>query len=105
MHIMKNHFDNVVSIQAEGPVIKITGPLTQVTVMTALEKCLQLLPESGELQLNLKNVGQCDSSSLAFLIAVIRESNKRGLQFQVVDMPHQMRELSRVSGLEKVLSL
>jgi anti-anti-sigma factor len=102
---MKNHFDNMVSIQAEGPVIKITGPLVQSTVMSALEKSLQLLPESGELILNLMGVGQCDSSSLAFLIALIRESSKRGLQTQVVDMPHQMRELSRVSGLEKVISL
>lgn len=102
---MKSHLDNIVTISQEGPVLKVTGPLTQFTVMSALEKVMQILPASGEFVLNLNEVKQCDSSSLAFLIALIRESKARNLQFQVVDMPDQMQELGRVSGLEKVLSV
>lgn len=73
--------------------------------MAALEQSMVLLPSNQDILINLSGVTGCDSSSLAFLTALMRESKKRRTQLKFCDMPSQMLQIGRVSGLDNVLPI
>ncbi len=83
----------------------ISGPLTQSTVQGMLEKSKALVPQQGKIYVNLANVERCDSASLAFLTALLREAKKKQTQLLFIHLPKLMYALGRVSGLNNLLPL
>lgn len=83
----------------------VSGSLTKQTVQKVLEKCKGLLPAKKTIYVNLAKVDKCDSASLAFLTALLREGKSKQTQIFFVHLPKLMYELGRVSGLNNVLPL
>ncbi len=83
----------------------ITGDLTQDTVMSALAQSIKLLARDSHYKVNLSAVGRCDSASLAFLTALMREGKSKGTQLQFNHLPMQMLQIGKVSGLIDILPI
>lgn len=94
-----------ITIRLHGEELLVGGKLTHETVMLALEKSMAVLPSNCQINVNLSGVSRCDSASLAFLTALIREGKKKNTQFQFSHMPGQMLQISWVSGLDDVLPI
>ncbi|MBS0286206.1 MAG: STAS domain-containing protein [Proteobacteria bacterium] len=96
---------NTVKVSIKDDNLIISGELTQDTVMSALAQCQKLLPRGKEIEVNLSAVIRCDSASLAFLTALIRESNAKQSKLRFTNLPKQMLQIGRVSGLDSILPL
>lgn len=102
---MKNHCAKALMIRLDAPDILIGGPLTQDTVMEALSQCTALLPQQTPVTFNLKGVTDCDSASLALLIALMRAAKETRTVLSFSNLPKQMMDLSQVSGLNGILPI
>lgn len=102
---MKSHYVEELMIRYEAPDVLIAGPLTQETVMVALSQCSALLPPQTPVTFNLKGVTDCDSASLAFLIALMRAAKASRTVLSFSNLPKQMMDLSQVSGLNGILPI
>ena len=103
---MKNHSqENNSSIYRDKDVIFVKGPLKQDSVTGAFEQCLSFLAAKDPVKIDLIGVTQCDSSSLAFLTALMRESKKRDVQITFLHIPKQMLDLGKVSGINELLPI
>jgi phospholipid transport system transporter-binding protein len=54
---------------------------------------------------DLAAVTECDSSALALLTALTRDTQKIGKQAHFIHLPAQLMAIAKLSGLDKVLSL
>lgn len=102
---MKSHSVEELTIHFASPDVVIEGPLTQETVMSALSECSALLPPQTPVTFNLQGVTDCDSSGLAFLIALLRVAKEKGNHLSFRNLPKQMIDLSHVSGLDGMIPL
>ncbi len=73
--------------------------------MSALERCNVLLPSNRDIQVDLSAISRCDSASLAFLTALLREGKTKKLNIRFINMPNQMLQIGMVSGLDHILPL
>src|SRR5437868_8475153 len=103
MIIMKNPYVNNIGVTLKENELIVTGALTYATVMHALALCQNLLSTNQDRVVNLGAVTNSDSSSLAFMTALIREGNAKHCIIKFSQLPYQMRRLSLVSGLEHIL--
>lgn len=94
-----------VNITQEKGTIHIKGELSFDTVEYALEKTKVLITYDHTLILNLAAVVNCDSASLAFVTAVLREAKRKRTRLLFTKVPLQMLDLSRVSGLDGLIAL
>lgn len=94
-----------INIIQEKGAIHIKGTLGFDTVEYALEKTKVLITYDDTLTLNLEGVMNCDSASLAFVAAVLREAKKKRTKLLFKKVPSQMLDLSRVSGLDGLITL
>lgn len=83
----------------------VAGDLTQETVMSALSTCSKLLPSKAKIEVDFSGIKKCDSASLAFLTALLREGKAKETQLLFTHLPVQMLQIGRVSGLEHILPL
>lgn len=90
-------------ISQTDDVISIHGALTALTVEGALAKAKPLIAYEARMQFNLEGIENCDSAGLAFITAILRESKKKRTKLSFIHVPRQMRDLSRVSGLDSLL--
>lgn len=102
---MKSHCVEELTIRYLAPDVCIEGPLTQETVMSALSQCTALLPKQTPVTFNLKGVTDCDSASLALLIALMRVAKAGGNELRFSNVPKQMMDLSQVSGLTGIIPI
>lgn len=91
-----------VHLNLQDDELHIEGALTQQTVMTAWKSCQALLTSKIQ-TINFSQVTLCDSTSIVFLVALLREKKKAALQFKFIGLPKQMLDLAKVSGLEVLL--
>lgn len=92
-------------IRFDNTALIIEGALTQQTVVEALNQSIKQLPTNTVIQVNFEGVTHSDSASLAFLMALLREAKKKSVRLQFVELPKQMLELARVSGVLSVLPM
>lgn len=95
---------NDVTIKLDNNHLIVHGKLTQDTVMYALEQFMALLDHHDAIVVNLAGVTFCDSASLAFLMELLRVSKKRQIQLKICEMPKQLCDLARVSGVDNIFS-
>ncbi len=102
---MKNPSSNPLTITAGAEQIEVAGSLVQSTVVAAYDQLVNMLSGKQSLKINLANISVCDSASLALLLALRREADKRKIELMFIRCPQQMLDLSYVSGVTKILSL
>ncbi|HRE33412.1 MAG TPA: STAS domain-containing protein, partial [Candidatus Berkiella sp.] len=70
---MKNLFsENDVTVEFFNNELLVKGPLTQDTVVAAIKRSEPLIPHEQSVTINLSEVRDCDSASLAFIMALLR---------------------------------
>ncbi|OUS31707.1 hypothetical protein A9Q99_03855 [Gammaproteobacteria bacterium 45_16_T64] len=57
------------------------------------------------IELDLEKVGQSTSVGLSLLLCYVRKAKKTNKTLTLVNMPHKLFEMARVSGLDDVLPL
>lgn len=99
---MNNHTPN---ITVTGGNAYLTGALTFATVVQLRIAGDQLIAKHARLDFDFENVTHCDSSALTLLTAWTRSSQRHGKVVSFINLPQQLRDIAKISGLDKVLSL
>lgn len=94
-----------VVISSVENIIHINGILNANTVEYALEQTKPLISYDETITLHLGNVTNCDSAGLTFLTAILREAKKKRTKLLFNNVPKQMLDLGRVSGLDGLLTI
>ena len=68
-------------------------------------KALLFDDESNTLDINLAQLERSDSSGLAILVEWYREAEQRNKNITFLNMPAQMYDMARISGLNEILPL
>jgi len=68
-------------------------------------KSLLFDDESNTLEINLSQLERSDSSGLAILVEWYREAEQRNKKITFLNMPAQMYDMARISGLDEILPL
>lgn len=92
-----------IAIQFNQGELTLTGALNQSTVESAFFQIIPLFEAQPKITVNLQQVTECDSASLAFLMALLREAKKRSSQLTFIHMSKQMCDLAKVSGILPLL--
>jgi len=92
-------------VYQKDKVIIVEGDLTIHTVELLLDQAKPLITYDETVTVNLKKVGACDSASLAFLIAILREAKLKRSQIIFSQVPKEMIDLGRVSGIDELITL
>lgn len=96
---------STITLHLRNAELILKGALNQYSVESALAQSNSLLPTGQSVTVNLHHVTDCDSASLAFLMALLREAKKRNTTLTFIHMPTQMRDLGRISGINPILSV
>ena len=83
----------------------ISGILNFKTVVALREEGEKLLSQQDGLEFDFSAVTKSDSAGLALLTAWFRSAQKKKKQITCTHLPQQLRDMARVSGLEKILAL
>ncbi len=84
----------------------VSGELRFDTVPALLEHSRSLFAAGvPALQLDLQDVAHADSAGLALLIEWFRAARAAGQEISFINVPSQMLDMARVSGLDGVLPL
>lgn len=79
------------------------GELAFATVMGLLDQSKPLFRERESLVFDLGGVDKTDSAGLALLVEWMGWAEKDQKSIQFVNIPRQMMDIARVSGLDRVL--
>ena len=82
---------------------RLVGELSFDTVPQLIEQAAAVFPDCPELEVDLGGVRRSDSAGLALLIEWVRQARAVDQTIRLVNMPEQMRDIVRVSGLDNVL--
>lgn len=94
-----------VALKQEGSTIFISGPLTVDTVEGALTQIKPLITYDDKMIIDLDQATSCDSASLAFLIAILKEAKLKRSKIVFTKVSHQLLDLSRVSGVDGLITI
>ena len=85
--------------------ISVSGHLTVNTVEGLLSQVKPLVAYDDKMIVDLGGIKSCDSASLAFLVAVLREGKLKRSEIVFSNMSKQISDLSRVSGIDGLITL
>jgi len=89
----------------EGGAVRVSGELSFETVPGLWREAAALLAEAqGDLAFDLQAVERTDSAGVALLVEWLRAAAERGLAIQFRNIPAQLLDIARVSGVEELLS-
>lgn len=84
----------------------IAGELNMQTVPELLEEVETVLSRTqGEVCFDLQGVDRTDSAGLALLVEWMQYARQRERHLTFKNLPQQMHDIARVSGLEELLPL
>jgi len=83
---------------------ELVGMLDQKTVSSVWQHRSKLVPENGQMLVDLASVTHSDSSGLALLTCIQSEANKTGYTLSFTNIPEQLNKLIELSHLEDVLN-
>lgn len=89
----------------EAGIIEVSGALEFGLVVGLLKSSQRFFTGEGDLLFNLSKVNKTDSAGLALLVEwlALAKKSKQALSFQ--DIPKQMLDIARVSGLDDILPI
>ena len=83
--------------------ICLTGSIDFNNVVLILANGIELMNAVSSVCIDLVGVNQVDSSSLALLLALVREAKSQQKKIKLRNIPPFLASLARVSGLDAVL--
>lgn len=96
-----------IDVKANGG-IAIIGELNHQTVPALLKSSGTLFDtgngQRGDLDIDLTAVSRSDSAGVALLIEWLRRAKKSQRQIRFNNMPKQMHEIAKVTGVDKMLA-
>jgi len=98
--------ESTVSIQQgrEGR-LEIHGELSFASVPALWRECRAQCAAGNAIDIDLGQVQRSDSAGLALLVEWLREAQRSGANLRFFNIPAQMLEMARASGLEQILPL
>ena len=98
--------ESTVSIQQgrEGR-LEIHGELSFASVPALWRECRAQCAAGKPIDIDLGQVQRSDSAGLALLVEWLREAQRSGANLRFFNIPAQMLEMARASGLEQILPL
>jgi len=98
--------ESTVSIQQgrEGR-LEIHGELSFASVPALWRECRAQCAAGNAIDIDLGQVQRSDSAGLALLVEWLRETQRSGASLRFFNIPAQMLEIARASGLEQILPL
>lgn len=91
-------------VSAKEDSIFLKGKLTVDTVVQTLSQTKPLISYDTSLTIHFEHIENCDSAGLAFVTAILREAKRKRTNLSFANVPQQMLDLSRVSGLDRLLT-
>jgi phospholipid transport system transporter-binding protein len=85
--------------------IKINGELYFDNLVAVYKKAVDIINTLQKITIDLSGLKSLDSSSLVFLTSVIRVTKQQGKKITFINMPKNLRDLARVSGVDVVFPL
>jgi len=85
--------------------LEIHGELSFASVPALWRDCRAQCAEGNAIDIDLGQVQRSDSAGLALLIEWLREAQRSGASLRFFNIPAQMLEMARASGLEQILPL
>lgn len=84
----------------------ISGELNMQTVPDLLQRVEPILTRgNGEICFDLQQVTRTDSAGLALLVEWMQAARQRQLAISFRNLPDQLRDIARISGLDELLPL
>lgn len=94
-----------VAVQGDA-VLAVSGVLTFDTVPDVLNQSAPWIDKpGGPIAIDLQEVKRADSAGLALLVEWLRRAKVKGRELRFVNVPEQVRSLTRVNGLEEALGI
>jgi phospholipid transport system transporter-binding protein len=85
--------------------LEIHGDLSFDSVPALWRDCREQCTSGAAIDVDLGQVQRSDSAGLALLIEWLREAQRSGGSLRFFNIPAQMLEMARVSGLDEILPL
>lgn len=85
--------------------MQLCGVLNLASVSALLEDVEGLAYDASSVVVDLKAVEHADSAGVALLLAWMRHARRAEREIRFINMPTQMLNIARVSGLDEVLPL
>jgi phospholipid transport system transporter-binding protein len=85
----------------------LSGALSHQGVPELLKKSIKFFDnhDHNEIVIDLKQVSRSDSSGVALLIEWMRQAKGRNKTIRFLNIPQQMLEIAKVSGVDKILAI
>jgi len=98
--------ESTVSIQQgrEGR-LEIHGELSFASAPALWRECRAQCAAGNAIDIDLGQVQRSDSAGLALLVEWLREAQRSGANLRFFNIPAQMLEMARASGLDQILPL
>lgn len=87
--------------------LSLVGELNHQSVPALLKQSNGIFngDDNSEITIDLNDVVRCDSSGVALLIELTRRAKQRQKSLQFINVPAQMLEIAKVSGVDKILAM
>ena len=85
--------------------LEIRGELSFASVPALWRDCRAQCTSGGTIDVDLAQIQRSDSAGLALLIEWLREAQRSGASLRFFNIPGQMLEMARASGLDQILPL
>lgn len=85
--------------------IQLSGVLDLDSVPGLLNTLEDLSYDASAVAVDLRGVERADSAGVALLVAWMRQAREKQLDIRFLNMPSQMLNIARVSGLDAILPL
>ncbi len=85
--------------------LEVHGELSFASVPALWRSCRERCAAGSALDIDLSHVRRADSAGLALLVEWLREAQRSGTRLRFFNIPPQMLEMARVSGLDGILPL
>ena len=92
-----------VSFIEENSRIIFSGELTLLTIDNSFEKKSKRLIKSGKIIFDLTNISKVDTACLAWLLAMLELSAKKGCQLTFDNLPIGLTKLAQLSRVDLFL--
>ncbi len=83
----------------------VVGDMNFSTVDHLLDESMKIFSYGDNLEIDLVGVQRADSAGLALIIEWMKLARRSGVEIRLLNMPEQMRAISRTGELDEVLSM
>lgn len=85
-----------------GGIFAVTGPVVVNTAARVVKSGCEAIA-AGSYCIDMGGVSDVDSSSVAAILAWIREAKSKNLELRIVNLPESVRNLAAVYGVSEIL--